>query len=514
MKNLTRTQKLLKLPLVLAVSAAALSSMQVSAHGYVESPKSRSFMCNAEGGLLNANCGSVQFEPQSVEYIGRADGSSGNHYPSSSQACTGDFTKCGPANGTIAAGGHSAFAALNEQTATRWTKTTIKPGPQTFTWLYKAAHATRYWQFYITKKDWNPNQPLTRDSFEMKPLLDEQWPALNAPTSAGGKTKHTVNIPSDRSGYHVMLATWKVHDTDATFYQVIDLNIDNGAVPASPWTNVGVVNPEQLKVGDKVKTRVFSTSNEIPSKQVVLDINSANLAKADIWPHELAVKVNAAKQGYLMGQLNAQNEVVPGYGKNDIVVSKGSNINSVIIEKVQAMVPGELTLSGLQPQYTLHEGKAEVHFSAIVKGEGYKVKATVHNNKNETVAFQEAAPGNNPHFAFNLTNQQAGDFSVSVVASKKDDLLQQSANFKLVAEDSGNNAGGGEPGAGQGSYDYVFPQSLSSYKAGTIVMQPRDGHRYQCKPFPYSGYCVQWNQGSTAFEPGIGHSWQMAWNRL
>jgi hypothetical protein len=59
----------------------------------------------------------------------------------------------------------------------------------------------------------------------------------------------------------------------------------------------------------------------------------------------------------------------------------------------------------------------------------------------------------------------------------------------------------------------VFPQGLSTYKAGTLVLQPKDGKTYKCNPFPYSGYCIQWNSGATAFEPGVGANWQSAWTR-
>ncbi len=65
-----------------------------------------------------------------------------------------------------------------------------------------------------------------------------------------------------------------------------------------------------------------------------------------------------------------------------------------------------------------------------------------------------------------------------------------------------------------GEYDFVFPQSLKSYTAGTKVQQPKDGKLYQCKLFPYNGYCVQWSSSATHYEPGIGSHWQDAWIEL
>ena len=67
-----------KLPLVAAIGMASLASMavqQASAHGYIESPKSRAFMCQEHQGALNRDCGSVQYEPQSIEFPGRPGGS-------------------------------------------------------------------------------------------------------------------------------------------------------------------------------------------------------------------------------------------------------------------------------------------------------------------------------------------------------------------------------------------------------------------------------------------------------
>ena len=61
------------------------------------------------------------------------------------------------------------------------------------------------------------------------------------------------------------------------------------------------------------------------------------------------------------------------------------------------------------------------------------------------------------------------------------------------------------------AYDFVFPASLGSYKAGTRVLQSKDGKVYTCKPFPYSGWCSQWAATATHYEPGVGSAWQDAW---
>lgn len=495
MLHINRANMMRKLPLAITLGLASLASQQAVAHGYIESPKSRAFMCSANGGNLNRDCGPVTYEPQSVEYSPSVQ----HHYPK--DYCSGDFTKCGPANGTIPAGGITSFSQLNEQTATRWQKTTIKPGMNEFTWYYSAGHASAYYQFYITKKDWNPNQPLTRDAFEMTPLLNENAGGARPP--AGGRTKHKVNIPADRSGYHVILATWKIADTAATFYQAIDVNIDNDGAPIPDWKVLGAVQPEPLHIGDKVSTRVFTNAGEQPNRQTRLSIDTAEQAQANTWPFLLAQQVNKANAGYVMGELNANNEVVPNYGKNTMYAKNNSDVVRVEIQKEQPSIPGQLKLSGLQAEYILKDNATDLHFNAIAQGGTYTIASTVFNGKGESIAHQQATAGNNtPHFSIPLRNVSAGDYDVVVVAKpEKGEQLQQSQRITLKTEDVGG-----------GDYDYVFPQGLTGYKAGTKV-QAKDGNVYECKPFPYSGYCIQWNTSATQYEPGVGSNWKDAWIR-
>lgn len=103
-------------------------SEKASAHGYVESPASRSYLCK-QG--VNVNCAPIQYEPQSVEGIG-------------------GFPQLGPSDGQIAGAGH--FPALDVQTVDRWKKVTLNGGTNIFKWKLTAPHSTKEWKYYITKK--------------------------------------------------------------------------------------------------------------------------------------------------------------------------------------------------------------------------------------------------------------------------------------------------------------------------------------------------------------------------
>lgn len=87
------------------------------------------------------------------------------------------------------------------------------------------------------------------------------------------------------------------------------------------------------------------------------------------------------------------------------------------------------------------------------------------------------------------------------------------AHFKLVSSSVGNYVGGVSfaRSMADSDYDYIFPQSLNNYVAGTKVLQPKNSQIYQCRDYPNSGYCIQWSEGSNQYEPGVGSAWTMAW---
>lgn len=43
-------------------------------------------------------------------------------------------------------------------------------GVHQFVWHHTAPHKTTNWRYYITKQNWNPNKPLTRDQFDLTPF--------------------------------------------------------------------------------------------------------------------------------------------------------------------------------------------------------------------------------------------------------------------------------------------------------------------------------------------------------
>ncbi|EIA21571.1 lytic polysaccharide monooxygenase [Listeria fleischmannii] len=183
----------------------SVTTVGASAHGYISKPESRAYLAKLG---VNQNAGPIQYEPQSVE-------------------ATGNFPASGPADGHIAGGGK--FNDMDVQTAIRWHKVDVSGGANTIEWTLTANHRTSEWKYFITKKDWNPNEPITRASLEHLTTIDGN----NAVPPS--KVTQTVNLPTDRSGYYVLLGVWEIADTGNAFYQVVDLNLsNNGTSGVSP----------------------------------------------------------------------------------------------------------------------------------------------------------------------------------------------------------------------------------------------------------------------------------------
>lgn len=132
------------------------------------------------------------------------------------------FPEAGSRDGRItsAEGGSGQIGdfVLDDQGMDRWTKQSIRTGNLDVTWTYTALHSTTKWHYYITKPSWDPDQPLSRDSFEKIAEIshDGSLPIV-------GET-HSIHIPENRIGYHVILAVWDIENTPNAFYNVIDTN--------------------------------------------------------------------------------------------------------------------------------------------------------------------------------------------------------------------------------------------------------------------------------------------------
>jgi predicted carbohydrate-binding protein with CBM5 and CBM33 domain len=167
----------------LAVASPAL------AHGYVSTPPSRQALC-ASGAV--ANCGQIQYEPQSVEA------------PKGRQSCDG---------------GVSTWSVLSDESR-NWPAKSVGTSV-TFTWVLTARHRTADWTYYVG--------------------------GTKVATVSGGNAQpdavvsHKIDL-SRFPGKQTVLAVWNIGDTVNAFYSCVDLNIGGGSA-STPATSPPATAP-------------------------------------------------------------------------------------------------------------------------------------------------------------------------------------------------------------------------------------------------------------------------------
>lgn len=470
----------------LAIAGLGMHAQMASAHGYASEPPSRAYACRLG---LNTGCGQPMYEPQSV---GEAEKG---------------FPARGPADGELASGGvRPDFAPVDEQSAGRWHLTPITNRQVAFDWYYEVGHVTTKWEYFITKNGWNPNAALSRESFELVPFCevdghDKPARGEGQPMKGPALEKHQCTLPADRSGHHVILGVWTVGDTAAAFYNVMDVDIQAEGGPAPEWPQVGTINPHRdLQVGDKVKARAFIAGSESPQYSVTVAIENAEEGLAPNWSYKLAKRINETQSLVQAGLLDGDGNIKPVQGSNSIFAKPETGISSYQLDFEGVPVDDSyLHLHDLKPEYTLTDGKANLDFT-VMTNRNLQVSARLLDSANQQVGFTRQDVDATTRPMMLQADTVAGEHLLKVVGVNKAGriLLQEERTVQL-------KAAGGE------GHDFVFPQSIASYKAGTRVLQPKTGEVFECKPFPFEGWCKSYSASATQYEPGVGSHWQDAW---
>ncbi|MBO0496506.1 N-acetylglucosamine-binding protein GbpA [Pseudomonas sp. Marseille-Q1929] len=484
MKNSQRlTKNLIKLVLP---AMLLLSTQHALAHGYLDGDlSSRARLCQTG---VNTNCGGAQYEPQST-------GETFQGFPAGSGGSAGQ----GPKDGQIASGGNSLFSALDAQTETRWHKTEITDPNIVFVWKYLAPHPVDFHQYFITKDGWDHNKPLTRASFESTPFC--QFPGSGVMPIPD--TKHACVIPPGKKGHHVILGIWGVRDTKMAFHDPVDVDINTQPGSPSGWKNVGSIRPSvSLLPGDTVKARAFNSNGEAFNYSTEITIASQAEGQQTEWPYVLAQKINNTQTLVAAGIRDANDVITPVRGPNEIYAKPASAVTHFEIQvKIQDDPSVRMAISAMPADTPLTAGKAKMRIPVLTT-HPMAVQLTLYDASNNSVGtITTKVPSGSSWLELDITTNP-GPHKLVMTGTTEDGRTSRQD------EQSANVTGtGGAP-----TYDYKFPDQLKSYQAGTRVLAT-DGNVYECKPFPYSGYCTQWAPTATSYEPGTGSHWQDAWIR-
>jgi predicted carbohydrate-binding protein with CBM5 and CBM33 domain len=221
---------------VIPLSFSLVSAPPASAHGTMMKPASRTFFCWKDGltttGEIvpkNAACGAAVAQSgvnSLYNWFGvlRSDGA----------GRTRGFIP----DGELCSGGNATYSGFNLP-RTDWPVTHLTAGAS-FDWWYSnwAAHPGPF-KMFVTKDTWSPTRALAWDDLEDAPFLTvTSAPQVGAVGTANGHYLWTGNMPTAKTGRHMIYAVWARTDSPETFYSCSDVVFDGGA---GEETGVGVV---------------------------------------------------------------------------------------------------------------------------------------------------------------------------------------------------------------------------------------------------------------------------------
>jgi chitin-binding protein len=205
---------------VVAGGVVLVSAGSARAHGTLSDPPSRVYVCrneNPENPTSEACKAAVAVAGTQPFYdwneVSRLD-AGGRH-----REIIPDGELCGA--------GRAKYRGL-DLVRTDWPAKSISSGPLTVTYHATAPHSNSNFEFYITRADWSPAQPLGWSD-----LVHIQTFTNQNPTTF---TQWTINIPA-RTGRHLIYSIWqRVLGSEEAFYTCSDVDFGGANTPTTPPT--------------------------------------------------------------------------------------------------------------------------------------------------------------------------------------------------------------------------------------------------------------------------------------
>ena len=281
-------------------SMAALASMNASAHGWVEYPNARQNICYEDGGIWNnsipnAACQAAFDKSGAYPFVQRNEVAAlvpGYRDMSQVMATVKDGELCGASD--------PAKAGLNVPSP-HWQKTKLAlDGNNRFELVFNATapHNPSYWEFYLSKPEYDDTRPLTWADLDLVSTSD------NVAVGADKKYRIEVTLPAGREGSAILFTRWQRIDAAGEgFYNCSDITFsdEKSTEPTEPKPNLealgylvqqgfGPVAP-----GDTIRFRTFN-ENGTEQQDISLAITARNL-NTKIWSAELAGQFNSQTSG-------------------------------------------------------------------------------------------------------------------------------------------------------------------------------------------------------------------------
>lgn len=225
MKKKTFTKNLLKkwhLHLLCCTALLTLTIQPIIAHGTVTYPPSRVWVCFNE---LTTGVSNETTSPACTASVIGWGTQAFYDWSEVARMDANDMHRDIIMDGNLASAGRPDKFGGIDQARSDWVATDVVPGPFTLTWTNSAPHQTLYYEVYITKADWTPDQPLTWDNIELV--------TRTGPRTASATDDIDLVLPQ-RTGKHVLYSIWQRSLTPEAFYSTSDIDFGASTEPIPP----------------------------------------------------------------------------------------------------------------------------------------------------------------------------------------------------------------------------------------------------------------------------------------
>lgn len=226
MKPLSRVAALAAAAVLAAGLLTAISPSPASAHGAAMAPGSRTFLCWKDGltstGEIKPN------NPACAAAVNQSGANSLYNWFSVLRSDAGGRTVGFIPDGQLCSGGNSGFSGY-DLARNDWPLTHLTAGAQ-FSFKYSNwAHHPGTFYFYVTRDSWSPTRPLAWSDLESTPFLTVTNPPQNGgPGTNDGHYYFSGNLPSGKSGRHIIYSRWVRSDSQENFFGCSDVTFDGG----------------------------------------------------------------------------------------------------------------------------------------------------------------------------------------------------------------------------------------------------------------------------------------------
>jgi chitin-binding protein len=303
------------------IAGLGLAPATALAHGAMEVPLSRIYLCYKEGPetLKGSYDGVPAGAPPCIDLVKMSGTQPLYDWTEVNQmAANGQHKKVAP-DGKLCSGGREKYVGLDQRRAD-WPTTRVNPdanGRFTFRFHATTPHAVKYFRFYVSRDGWKPTDELRWRDLELFATVKNVEAETDPSVSYGQYYNMTVKMPENRTGRRLIYAVWQRSDSPEAFYSCSDVRIQtpkkgttSASAAAESWDEAGrAVARNDLPSGTKITFRVFDAKGGDVDR-ISVDLTDET-GPAAMWPFALAKKVNDVSDVFQIGVETDDEDIAP-----------------------------------------------------------------------------------------------------------------------------------------------------------------------------------------------------------